>query len=237
MGGAPRWGQGWGWGGGGAGAGLAQNTLSRVRTNPSHELLPPPPYHARTRVCARTGVSNRYAADIREAQTFIHHSTWLCLTWRARGRGGGPLVSCRRSASRPVSPTLRASTLQSVPSPSKCTHLLHPLAHQPGACSPTPSPRPLLPSAPPVVIGSAFIVGLATQLATPYHCAFLINEVSTPFVRVLGLASLCRVPRPNGGIGARGAAACRGPPRREANAASPFSQLWLTCPAPMLRPV
>lgn len=33
-----------------------------------------------------------------------------------------------------------------------------------------------------VVVGSAFAIGLATQLATPYHCAFLINEVSTPFV-------------------------------------------------------
>lgn len=33
-----------------------------------------------------------------------------------------------------------------------------------------------------VAVGGAFILGLYTRLATPYHCVFLINEFSTPFV-------------------------------------------------------
>ena len=31
-------------------------------------------------------------------------------------------------------------------------------------------------------MGGAFALGLYTHLATPYHCIFLLNEVSTPFV-------------------------------------------------------
>ncbi len=37
---------------------------------------------------------------------------------------------------------------------------------------------------PAVAVGGAFVLGLSTRLATPYHCVFLVNEGSTPFVNM-----------------------------------------------------